>query len=60
MISSAFISGIGNALVKALATGGAETIALSRTQEDLDKLKAEVGPSLIDPVFISDDYVPQI
>ena len=42
LISSVFISGIGYALVKALAAGGAETIALSRTQEDLDGLKAEV------------------
>ncbi|KAI0233423.1 L-xylulose reductase [Lamellibrachia satsuma] len=33
--------GIGNAIAKALAAGGAETIALSRTQEDLDKLKVE-------------------
>ncbi|KAI0229910.1 L-xylulose reductase [Lamellibrachia satsuma] len=33
--------GIGNAIAKALAAGGAETIALSRTQGDLDKLKAE-------------------
>ncbi|KAI0233425.1 hypothetical protein LSAT2_016323 [Lamellibrachia satsuma] len=33
--------GIGNAIAKALAAGGAETVALSRTQEDLDKLKAE-------------------
>ena len=40
---SVFISGIGYALVKALAAGGAETIALSRTQEDLDQLKAEVA-----------------
>ena len=36
------IAGIGNAIAKALAAGGAETIALSRTQEDLDHLKAEV------------------
>ena len=36
------IAGIGNAIAKALAAGGAETIALSRTQEDLDQLKAEV------------------
>ena len=36
------IAGIGNAIAKSLAAGGAETIALSRTQEDLDKLKAEV------------------
>ncbi|KAI0210413.1 L-xylulose reductase [Lamellibrachia satsuma] len=33
--------GIGNAIAKALAAGGAETIALSRSQEDLDHLKAE-------------------
>ena len=41
-VTSVNISGIGNALSKALAAGGAETIALSRTQEDLDQLKAEV------------------
>ncbi|KAI0210412.1 hypothetical protein LSAT2_004847 [Lamellibrachia satsuma] len=34
--------GIGKAIAKALAAGGAETIALSRTQENLDKLKAEL------------------
>ncbi|KAK2158153.1 hypothetical protein NP493_1818g00000, partial [Ridgeia piscesae] len=34
--------GIGYAIAKALAAGGAETYALSRTQADLDRLKAEV------------------
>lgn len=34
--------GIGRALVKALAAGGADTVAVSRTQADLDSLKAEV------------------
>ena len=36
------IAGIGYDIAKALAAGGAETIALSRTQADLDRLKAEV------------------
>ena len=30
------IAGIGKAIAKALAAGGAETIAVSRTQGDLD------------------------
>ncbi|KAK2183759.1 hypothetical protein NP493_296g00032 [Ridgeia piscesae] len=34
-------AGIGYGIAKALAAGGAETTALSRTQEDLDRLKAE-------------------
>ncbi|KAI0211724.1 L-xylulose reductase [Lamellibrachia satsuma] len=38
--------GIGKAIAKALAAGGAETIALSRTQDTLDKLKAE-NPEII-------------
>ncbi|KAK2174823.1 hypothetical protein NP493_775g01108 [Ridgeia piscesae] len=33
--------GIGYGIAKALAAGGAETIALSRTQADLDRLNAE-------------------
>ncbi|KAK2174824.1 hypothetical protein NP493_775g01113 [Ridgeia piscesae] len=33
--------GIGYGIAKALAAGGAETFALSRTQADLDRLKAE-------------------
>ena len=36
------IAGCGFAIAKALAAGGAETVVLIRTQEDLDKLKAEV------------------
>lgn len=35
-------AGIGRATVKALAQYGAEVIALSRTQADLDSLKQEV------------------
>ena len=35
-------AGIGRALVKALAQCGAEVIAFSRTQSDLDSLKHEV------------------
>ena len=34
--------GIGYDLAKALVAGGAETFALSKTQANLDKLKAEV------------------
>ena len=34
--------GIGRDVAKALAAGGAETYAISRTQADLDSLKAEV------------------
>ncbi len=37
-----FVQGIGRAVAKALVEGGAETYALSRTQADLDSLKAEV------------------
>ncbi|KAK2175982.1 hypothetical protein NP493_692g06010 [Ridgeia piscesae] len=33
--------GIGKGIAEALFAGGAETYALSRTQEDLDKLEAE-------------------
>ena len=36
-------TGIGRALVKALAQCGAEVIAFSRTQTDLDSLKIEVN-----------------
>ena len=35
-------TGIGRATVKALARFGAEVIALSRTQSDLDSLNSEV------------------
>ena len=42
MHNTFIIAGIGNAIAKALSAGGAETIALSRTQENLDKLKTEV------------------
>ena len=35
-------AGIGRAVVKALAQCGAEVIAFSRTQADLDSLKQEV------------------
>ena len=38
-----FHAGIGRAVVKALAQCGAEVIAFSRTQADLDSLKQEVG-----------------
>jgi short-subunit dehydrogenase len=37
--------GIGRAIAKKLVECGAETIALSRTQADLDSLKAEVTNS---------------
>ena len=37
------LSGIGRYIAKELSNGGAHTIALSRTQADLDSLKAEVG-----------------
>ena len=39
MNMSFIIAGIGNSIAKALAAGGAETIALRRTQKDFDKLK---------------------
>ena len=39
--------GIGRAIAVALFAGGAETYALSRTQEDLDKLEAEVMSLLL-------------
>lgn len=35
-------SGIGRAVAKELAKSGAQVIALSRTQADLDSLKEEV------------------
>lgn len=38
-----FLAGIGRAVVKALAQSGAEVIAFSRTQADLDSLREEVG-----------------
>ena len=38
-----FLAGIGRAVVKALAQCGAEVIAFSRTQADLDSLREEVG-----------------
>ena len=41
-MTSVIIAGIGYGIAKALAAGGAETIALSRTQADLDRLNAEV------------------
>ena len=39
-------AGIGNAIAKALATSGAGTVALSRTQGPLDKLQIEVCVSM--------------
>ena len=36
-------TGIGRSTAKMLVKCGAEVIALSRTQEDLDSLKKEVG-----------------
>lgn len=36
------MTGIGNAIAKALAAGGAVTFALDIIQENLDKLKSEV------------------
>ena len=41
------ITGIGKGIAEALFAGGAETYALSRTQEDLDKLEAEVMSLLL-------------
>ncbi|KAI0237748.1 hypothetical protein LSAT2_011667 [Lamellibrachia satsuma] len=49
--------GIGNSIAKALAAGGAETIALSRTQENLDKLKAELAASVTDTHLHRDRYL---
>ena len=40
---AAFLAGIGRAVVKALVQCGAEVIAFSRTQADLDSLREEVG-----------------
>ena len=37
-----YIVGIGREIVKALHKGGAKTIAVSRSQADLDSLKEEV------------------
>ena len=39
--------GIGRATVKALAQSGAEVIALTRTESDLDSLKQEVHRVLL-------------
>ena len=41
-ISLTNIVGMGKGIAEALVAGGAETYALSRTQEDLAKLKDEV------------------
>lgn len=40
---SRYVAGIGRAVVKALAQCGAEVIAFSRTQADLESLKEEVS-----------------
>ena len=40
-----FRAGIGRAVAKALAQCGAEVVAFSRTQSDLDSLKEEVSRS---------------
>ena len=40
-------TGIGYEVAKALVEGGAETFALSKTQANLDKLKAEVKYALL-------------
>ncbi len=37
-----FLTGIGRSTAKALAKSGAEVVAFSRTQADLDSLKEEV------------------
>jgi len=45
--------GIGRATVKALAQSGAEVIALTRTESDLDFLKQEVRTDrFIVPIFL--------
>ena len=38
-----FMAGIGRAVCRALIQSGAEVIALTRTQADLDSLQQEVG-----------------
>ena len=38
-----YTTGIGNGIAKALAAGGAEIAALDIVQDNLDKLKSEVG-----------------
>lgn len=42
-LSFVLYTGIGRSTAKMLVKCGAEVIALSRTQEDLDSLKKEVG-----------------
>ena len=37
-----YATGIGNGIAKALAAGGAETVAMDIIQDNLDKLKSEV------------------
>lgn len=50
--------GIGRAIAKKLVECGAETIALSRTQADLDSLKAEVNCSqLISQLVLSEKNI---
>ena len=41
------ITGFGKGIAEALFAGGAEIYALDRTQEDLDKLEAEVMSLLL-------------
>lgn len=56
MTTNVFIScaGIGRAIAMKLALCGAETVAISRTQADLDSLKAEVDYfSSSKPLFLS-------